>query len=266
MSMVGFPLLLIPLAIYNIFVFLMPGVAFTSPVVSVTLMSGVVWTVTFGDALLALAMLLLMFEVIKAARPGARYVTDHLLSLIVFGAATAEFVLLAQFGNSTFFLLVVLTAVEFLAGLVIGIRNRSRRVRAEAPVAAPAPVRREPELPIPTPAPVHREPAPPAPVERAAPEPKRPDHVSVDRSPAPDVKVEEPTPVASPVVVAEPARESEVPPKPMPSLATMQTAENSPADRKIADWSVSDLVKDNEAEPAKGAADKPADPPASPKP
>ncbi len=129
MSMIGFPLLLIPLAIYNIFVFLMPGVAFTSPIVSVTLMSGVVWTATFGDALLAFAMLLLMFEVIKAAR--GRYVTDHLLSLIVFGAATAEFVLLAPLGNSTFFLLVVLTAVEFLAGLVIGIRNRTRRVRAE---------------------------------------------------------------------------------------------------------------------------------------
>ena len=31
--MVGFPLLLIPLAIYNIIVFLMPGVSFTDPLV-----------------------------------------------------------------------------------------------------------------------------------------------------------------------------------------------------------------------------------------
>ena len=29
MSMIGFPLLLIPLAIYNMIVFLMPGVAFS---------------------------------------------------------------------------------------------------------------------------------------------------------------------------------------------------------------------------------------------
>ena len=181
MSMVGFPLLLIPLAIYNIFVFLMPGVAFTSPVVSVTLMSGVVWTATFGDALLALTVLLLMFEVIKAARPGARYVTDHLLSLIVFGAATAEFLLLAPFGNSTFFLLTVLMAVEFLAGLVIAIRNRPRRARVDAPVAAPAPVRREPAPAIPT----------PAPVDRVAPEPpKHPEHRPADLSPP--VQVEEP--------------------------------------------------------------------------
>src|SRR5476649_37283 len=83
MSMIGFPLLLIPLAIYNIFVFLMPGVAFTSQITSVTLMSGVVWTPTFGDALIALAIILLLFEIIKASRPGARYLTDHLLSLIV---------------------------------------------------------------------------------------------------------------------------------------------------------------------------------------
>jgi hypothetical protein len=260
MSMVGFPLLLIPLAIYNIFVFLMPGVAFSSPIVSVTLMSGVVWTVTFADALLVFAMVLLMFEVIKAARPGARYVTDHLLSLILFGAATAEFVLLAQFGNSTFFLLVVLTAVEFLAGLVIGIRNRSRRVRAGALVAAPAaPVRREPVVPVaPPPAPV--------PVERPAPEPTRADHISVDRSPAPEVKVEELKPTAPPVEQAEPAREPEVPPKPAPSLATVRTAESSAAERKIADWNVSDLMKDTQAESAKDADSKPADPPAVPKP
>ncbi|WP_424628575.1 hypothetical protein [Bradyrhizobium sp. SYSU BS000235] len=255
MSMVGFPLLLIPLAIYNIFVFLMPGVAFSSPVVSVTLMSGVVWTVTFGDALLALAMVLLMFEVIKAARPGARYVTDHLLSLILFGAATAEFVLLAPFGNSTFFLLVVLTAIEFLAGLVIGIRNRSRRVRADAPVATPAPVRREPVAPA-TPAPV--------PAERAAPEPTRPDPIPAERAPVHNVTVEEPKPTAPVVTPTEPAREPEL--KPAPSIATLQTAESSAAERKIADWNVSHLIKDNEAEAAKDVSDKPVDPPASSKP
>ena len=54
--MIGFPLLLIPFAIYNIFVFLMPGVAFTAPITSVPLMSGVQWAPTFGDALLAGAL------------------------------------------------------------------------------------------------------------------------------------------------------------------------------------------------------------------
>ena len=53
--MVGFPLLLIPLAIYNIIVFLMPGVSFTDPLVKLTLMSGAEWPVTLSDVLLTLA-------------------------------------------------------------------------------------------------------------------------------------------------------------------------------------------------------------------
>ena len=38
--MVGFPLLLIPLAIYNIIVFLMPDVVFGAPLFKLALMSG----------------------------------------------------------------------------------------------------------------------------------------------------------------------------------------------------------------------------------
>jgi len=40
MSMVGFPLLLIPLAIYHIIVLLMPGVTLAEPLLTLTLMSG----------------------------------------------------------------------------------------------------------------------------------------------------------------------------------------------------------------------------------
>ena len=101
MSMVGFPLLLIPLAIYNIIVFLMPTVSLGDTIVTVPLMSGTGWPVTLSDILLALAVLMLLFEVIKGARPGAKFLTDHLLSLIVFGAAAAEFVLWPRFGTST---------------------------------------------------------------------------------------------------------------------------------------------------------------------
>ncbi|MCE3256165.1 MAG: hypothetical protein K0Q64_248 [Nitrobacter vulgaris] len=65
MSVIGFPLLLIPLAICNIIVFLMPGVLLTEPVLTLTLMSGVPWLVTLGDTLLALGIVLLLFEIIK---------------------------------------------------------------------------------------------------------------------------------------------------------------------------------------------------------
>ena len=139
--MVGFPLLLIPLAIYNIIVFLMPDLSFTDPLVKVTLMSGAEWAVTLSDVLLTLAILLLLAEVIKGARPGAKYLTDHLLSLIVFGAAAAEFVLWPKFGTSTYFLLTALSLVDFLSGLAL----RTRR-RAVAVAAAPVPPPKAPNL------------------------------------------------------------------------------------------------------------------------
>src|SRR3954452_23392727 len=132
MSMVGFPLLLIPLAIYNIIVFLMPGVSFTDPVLKLTLMSGAEWPVTLSDMLLALAILMLMFEVIKGARPGAKYLTDHLLSLLVFGGAAAEFLLWPRFGGSTFFLLTLLALVDFLTGIALRKRRAARMASSPA--------------------------------------------------------------------------------------------------------------------------------------
>jgi hypothetical protein len=189
MSMVGFPLLLIPIAIYNIIVFLMPGVTLAEPLVTLTLMSGAGWPVTLSDILLALGILSLLLEVMKGARPGAKYLTDHLLSLIVFGAAAAEFVLWPKFGTSTFFLLSLLALVDFLSGLALRAGRRGTVAVGAAPsrkraVAAPD---SEPEFePAPT--------ASPAPAVETAP----PDRVETKMAPA-EVAPTGPSPeVASP--------------------------------------------------------------------
>ena len=161
MSMVGFPLLLIPLAIYNIIAFLMPDVSFAEPLFKLTLMSGAEWPVTLSDVLLALGIVLLLFEVIKGARPGAKYLTDHLLSLIVFGAAAAEFVLWPKFGTSTYFLLTLLSLVDFLSGIALRTRRgavaqrlrlRQRRDESAEPKAEPRGRARSPSLRRPVPA------------------------------------------------------------------------------------------------------------------
>jgi hypothetical protein len=136
MSMVGFPLLLIPLAICNIIVFLMPGVSLTETLVSVPLTSGASWALTLSDVLVTLGILMLLLEVIKGARPGAKYLTDHLLSLIVFGAALAEFLLWPRFANSTFFLLTLLACTDFLTSVALRVR------RSPAAAGAPRNVRR----------------------------------------------------------------------------------------------------------------------------
>jgi hypothetical protein len=150
MSMVGFPLLLIPLAIYNIIVFLMPGVTLAEPLVTLTLLSGAAWPVTASDILLALGILLLLLEVIKGARPGAKYLTDHLLSLIVFGAAAAEFLMWPRFGTSIYFLLAMLALVDFLSGIAL----RARRGTVTAAAARPASRKQPTAAPAPQPDPV----------------------------------------------------------------------------------------------------------------
>jgi hypothetical protein len=138
-----FPLLLIPLAICNIIVFLMPGLSLSAPLITLPLLSGASWPVTLSDVLLAFGVVLLLLEVMKARHPGAKYFTDHFLSLLVFGGAAAEFLLLPQFGTSTFFLLTLIALVDFLAGLALRAR-RPRRMVAVAPAPVPEPVRAEP--------------------------------------------------------------------------------------------------------------------------
>ena len=162
--MVGFPLLLIPLAVYNIIVLLMRDVSLSEPVLKLPLMSGAEWSISLSDILLAFAAIMLLLEIVKGARPGAKYLTDHLLSFIVFGAAAAEFLLWPKFGTSIFFLLTLFALVDFLTGVTL------RRRRYAAVVAAPvskAAREIEPEAVEPRiePAPA---PAAPAPVPSAA--------------------------------------------------------------------------------------------------
>jgi hypothetical protein len=157
--MVGFPLLLIPLAIYNIVVWLMPSVSLTEPLVRVTLPSGAEWPITLSEVLLSLGILLLLLEIAKGAKPGAKYITDHLLSFIVFAASVAEFVLWPKFGTSTFFLLALMTMVDFLGGIVL----RAGRPPVSTSVARRAPARREEPAPEPRIEPVPATTAQPSP-------------------------------------------------------------------------------------------------------
>jgi hypothetical protein len=176
--MIGFPLLLIPLAIYNIVVLLMPGVSFVDPLFRLTLVSGAEWSVTLSDLLLAIGILMLLLEVLKGARPGAKYLTDHLLSLILFAAAAAEFMLWPKFGTSTYFLLALLALTDFLSGVAL----RARRGMRVAPTAD-VPLRRAPSkvvAPVAEPQ-LHPDPAPapspaPAPAAPSVAEPVLLDH------------------------------------------------------------------------------------------
>ena len=133
MFALGFPLLLIPFAIYNVIVFLTPGVSWTSPVTTVHMMSGQDWVLTWEDILLAFAIFLLWIELIKSARIGARGAVDHILAVALFVAMLIEFLLVQKAATSTFFLLMAIALVDALAGFVVGMRTASRQIEVEGP-------------------------------------------------------------------------------------------------------------------------------------
>src|SRR5271169_595940 len=109
MFMLGFPLLLIPFAIYNIVAVLMPGVSWNGVITTVHMVSGADWTMSTGDMLVTLAILLLFGEVMKSTRIGIRTVVDHALSLLLFLGMLVEFLLVKPCATATFFLLLVIS-------------------------------------------------------------------------------------------------------------------------------------------------------------
>ena len=205
MSRVGFPLLLIPLAVFNIMVFLMSGVSFDAPLLTVPLLSEAKWTFTVSDVLIALGLLLLMFEIIRGAR--GKYLTDHLLSFLLLCGAAAEFLLLPQFANSTFFFLALLTFVDFFAGISLRARRPARVAATPVVVGTPA------AAPEPQPPRVE-----PPPAVAPAPAPAAPDAAGVQPV-APTARTE---PVIIPPVVvandaAAPAPAPQAPPDAQPN-------------------------------------------------
>ena len=131
MFMLGFPLLLIPFAIYNIIAFLMPGVSWTGTIMTVRMVSDADWTMSAGDILVASAIVLLCGEIIKSTRIGLRTVIDHALSLILFLGMLIEFLLVKQAATATFFLLLVVSFIDVLGGFAVTLRSAQRDLTVE---------------------------------------------------------------------------------------------------------------------------------------
>jgi hypothetical protein len=133
MFVLGFPLLLIPFAVYNMIAFLTPGVTWTAAVTTVHMMSGQDWVLTWEDLLIAFSIFLLWIEIVKSTRLGMRSVMDHLLAMALFIGMLVEFLLVKQAGTSTFFLLMIIALVDVLAGFIIAIRSGRRQVEVDVP-------------------------------------------------------------------------------------------------------------------------------------
>jgi hypothetical protein len=193
---IGFPLLIIPFAIYNVIAFLMPF-DWNTKLYAFQLPSGIVFEPTASDAFIVFSLLMLMFEFIKSTKHGKSLV-EHFLGILLVGGAGAEFAMISptaimnqpsaplQTGNSTFMLFVAICVVDLLAGFAASLRRARRTVVVEQPPVAVVPgsaVRAEPARAEPVRMePVRAEPARVVPAAHAEP--------SAEPRPNPFIKVE----------------------------------------------------------------------------
>ena len=132
--LLGFPLLIIPLTVYGILTFLIP-VDWNTVLFTVRMISEGEWKITFSDALLALAIVMLFFETIKATRTTSRSIIDHMLSTLVFVGALIAFLLVKQASTSTFALIVLICLVDVIGGYTVSIRTARRDYSIERDTA-----------------------------------------------------------------------------------------------------------------------------------
>ncbi|MBK5960120.1 hypothetical protein CCR97_18190 [Rhodoplanes elegans] len=131
MFMLGFPLLLVPFAIYNIVAFLLRGFVWTDPVFQVRMISQAEFALSWGDALVVVGLVFLFLEIAKATRMSRRSVVDHVLSLLLFIAMLIEFLVVPETATATFFLLLVIAFVDVIAGFTVSLRTAQRDVSLE---------------------------------------------------------------------------------------------------------------------------------------
>lgn len=128
------PLMIVPFIVYNVFALGWFGDnsaandIWQNVIWSVDMISGATWNMTLGDLMITLGLFLLFFEIMKSTRIGASSIIDHLLSTFVFVAYLVEFLLVGSAAHAVFFILMVITFVDVIAGFTVSIRSATRDV------------------------------------------------------------------------------------------------------------------------------------------
>jgi len=125
------PLLVFPFLAYNLIVFLFFGGnpanwgfgLFTLP-----MPSGMPWAITAGDFVAVVGIILLFIEVLKSTQAARSSIVEHMLSMVLFVVFLVEFLLVGAASSSVFFLLMVMSLIDVVAGFTVSITSASRDV------------------------------------------------------------------------------------------------------------------------------------------
>ena len=94
----------------------------------VPMASSAEWVVTFGDVMVLISLILLFIELLKSTSTGTAAIFNHALSMLVFIICLVEFLLHPAFASTTFFLILVMSLLDVLAGVVVTIVSARRDV------------------------------------------------------------------------------------------------------------------------------------------
>lgn len=125
------PLLVFPFLAYNLIVFLFFGgnpANWQLGLFTIPMPSGMPWAITAGDFIAVVGIVLLFFEVLKSTRTARASIVEHMLSMVLFVVFLVEFLLVGAASSSVFFLLMVMSLIDVVAGFTVSITSASRDV------------------------------------------------------------------------------------------------------------------------------------------
>ncbi|HEX2432245.1 MAG TPA: hypothetical protein VHK03_15930 [Aestuariivirgaceae bacterium] len=127
---VAFPFLVVVILVYNLIVFL-SATALNDTVFSVPMISRAVMSVTVGDLIILLGLVVLFIEVLKSARSATSTILDHMMSTAVFIVALVEFLIVREAGTAVFLILTTICLIDVVAGYTVSIRTARRDIAFE---------------------------------------------------------------------------------------------------------------------------------------
>ncbi len=128
-----FPFTIVPLVLYNLIALVVTGLipaptGWATQVFSIGLFSGASWVLTWGDLIVVIGLAMLFVEILGAATLGRRAMLNHVISILVLLVYVIEFLVVGVAATSPFFILMVISLIDVLAGVIITIRMASRDV------------------------------------------------------------------------------------------------------------------------------------------
>lgn len=123
-SFVAFPSLVVPVLAYAFAALTMGDGVMTTlsgEALSFLLPSGSSWSMNWGEVVIAVGLLFLFIDLLKATGTGAATVANHALSMLVFVGCLVLFLMVGTFGTTVFFMLILMALLDVIAGFTITI-------------------------------------------------------------------------------------------------------------------------------------------------